>query len=37
MLAFDHTFESVRVGKAICYRIRGDRRDGALETENTAR
>lgn len=37
MLAFDRTFESVRIGKAICYRIRGESRNGAPETENTAR
>ncbi|HEY6572694.1 MAG TPA: protein-glutamate O-methyltransferase CheR [Candidatus Eisenbacteria bacterium] len=37
MLALDRTFESVRIGKAICYRIRGERQNGAPETENTAR
>lgn len=37
MLAFDRTFESVRIGKAICYRIRGESQNGAPETENTAR
>lgn len=37
MMALDRTFESVRIGKAICYRIRGDRRGGAPETESTAR
>lgn len=37
MLALDRTFEPVRIGKAVCYRIRGDRPNGAPETENTAR
>lgn len=37
MLALDRTFVSVRFGKAICYRVRGDRPIGAAETENTAR
>jgi len=37
MLALDRTFESVRLGKAICYRIRGGIRSGATETEKTAR
>lgn len=37
MLAVDRTFEPVRIGKAICYRIRGERPNGAPETETTAR
>jgi len=37
MLGFDRTFESVQIGRAICYRIRGERRNGAPETETTAR
>jgi chemotaxis protein methyltransferase CheR len=31
-LALDRTFEPVRIGKAVCYRIRGDRGDAAPDT-----
>ncbi|MEK7314931.1 MAG: protein-glutamate O-methyltransferase CheR [Candidatus Eisenbacteria bacterium] len=37
MLALDRTFESVRIGKAVCYRIRGERQNGAHGTESTVR
>ena len=37
MLGLDRTFESVRIGKAVCYRIRGERENGARETESTVR
>lgn len=37
MLALDRTFESVRIGKAVCYRLRGQRENSAQETENTVR
>ena len=37
MLALDRTFEAVRIGKAVCYRIRDDHRNGARETESTVR
>ena len=36
MLALDRTFESVRIGKSICYRIRGAR-SGAPERESAPR
>ncbi len=37
MLALDRTFESVRIGKTVCYRVRGERENGAQETESTVR
>jgi chemotaxis protein methyltransferase CheR len=37
MQVADRTFEAVRIGKAICYRIRGGNRNSSPETESTAR